>query len=382
MRLLPLTQQALSDDAGQLYLATAAGPPAPGAVNGLTVLVVGFCFLVPMVWIYVVRQRVSRGALARLTTALTVLSLWFVGASTLAYSAGVLTYLGTAELESHPEAWQWTAVSPLVALFYAWWFGRDFPRPRVSSLLVRAGLLYGACLVAVLLAVHTGLPVFSGEGVGNLLAFTATLVCIVTWQLIDRLRPAQLLVRAGWVLAVCVAVVWLALANDVQIMADPRTATGVGLLVTVGLIALLVLAGSVACIGAWRLINRHRRPLRRQARPRPGEIWNAEVPFEDNGSESKDRPVLVVRVSGDHAAVMKITSQDKSRFDNYLHLPHARWRKVLTKDSWLDLATTDLPLRNFRSLRGRCRPDVWRAITNGDLPRNKPRGITEPELPL
>lgn len=70
------------------------------------------------------------------------------------------------------------------------------------------------------------------------------------------------------------------------------------------------------------------------SRPRPGQIWFAYVPFEE-GREGKDRPCLVLRCGPRAAEVLKITSQDKSRFPRQyraLRLPGEDGRQ-----SWLQL---------------------------------------------
>ncbi|MGW1111631.1 hypothetical protein ACWD44_10905 [Streptomyces albidoflavus] len=70
------------------------------------------------------------------------------------------------------------------------------------------------------------------------------------------------------------------------------------------------------------------------SRPRPGQIWFAYVPFEE-GHDGKDRPCLVLRCGPRAAEVLKITSQDKSRFPRQyraLRLPGEDGRQ-----SWLQL---------------------------------------------
>ncbi|MEU9605249.1 type II toxin-antitoxin system PemK/MazF family toxin [Streptomyces sp. NPDC048057] len=52
-------------------------------------------------------------------------------------------------------------------------------------------------------------------------------------------------------------------------------------------------------------------PLRR-GRPKPGEIWWADVPYED-GPGSKDRPCLVLSVRAGSARVAKITTRGDGR---------------------------------------------------------------------
>ncbi len=46
-------------------------------------------------------------------------------------------------------------------------------------------------------------------------------------------------------------------------------------------------------------------------RPAPGEIWWAEVPYQD-GTGAKVRPCLVLTTGAGGSTVLKITSQDQS----------------------------------------------------------------------
>ena len=59
---------------------------------------------------------------------------------------------------------------------------------------------------------------------------------------------------------------------------------------------------------------------RRRGRPRAGEIWFAQVPFED-GTGSKDRPVLLLSVTGRSCTVARLTSQDQAGRRDYLLVP-------------------------------------------------------------
>lgn len=345
------------------------GPPSPGSVNGVTVLSVACLLILPALWIYARRAGSRRGRIGWLAAVLTLLFL-AMGATALAYPPAMLLLRNSPDLKHHPEAWAWTAASPAVAFALAWWFGRDFPGTGGWRLVRRAATLFGACFATVLWGILAGLPVFTMQGIGPLVALATTMVCVIAWQLTDRLRPAQLLVRAAVLLAVCGLVDWVAHRSGVRgVMASPRGASRTGVLVTLVLIALAALAVSLAGVAVWRLVEGRWWPRGWWApgrrRPKPGEIWNADVPFDQDETESKDRPVLVVRVSGGDAEIMKITSQDKSRFDHYLHLPLSEWRGVLAKDSWLDLNAMSLPVENFRSYRGKCRPDVWRQVSAG-----------------
>ena len=45
----------------------------------------------------------------------------------------------------------------------------------------------------------------------------------------------------------------------------------------------------------------------------PGEVVWAWVPYEDDPTQGKDRPVVVVAVDGDHLVVLPMTSKDHDR---------------------------------------------------------------------
>lgn len=87
--------------------------------------------------------------------------------------------------------------------------------------------------------------------------------------------------------------------------------------------------------------------------PAPGDIWFAELPFDD-GTGSKDRPCLVVRTFRHHAQVLKVTSADKSGRPDYVRMPVASWDPTAARDSWLEPAPLrELPYEAFRRLAGR-----------------------------
>lgn len=48
-------------------------------------------------------------------------------------------------------------------------------------------------------------------------------------------------------------------------------------------------------------------------RPDPGEVVWAWVPYEEDASQGKDRPVLVLSVEGDHVVALPMTSKDHDR---------------------------------------------------------------------
>ncbi|MEU9823926.1 type II toxin-antitoxin system PemK/MazF family toxin [Micromonospora chersina] len=96
--------------------------------------------------------------------------------------------------------------------------------------------------------------------------------------------------------------------------------------------------------------------------PRAGEIWWADVPYAD-GTGSKVRPCLVLRVDGRDADVLKITSQDKSDRDDHVPIPTRSWDPNADHDSFLDVSEPiRLPLAAFEDRAGPCDPDLWHAI--------------------
>jgi PemK-like, MazF-like toxin of type II toxin-antitoxin system len=139
--------------------------------------------------------------------------------------------------------------------------------------------------------------------------------------------------------------------------------------ILVGLVALGVLVGIV-------LLRRRRGPTRGRGpvtpppppraglrnRPAPGEIWWAEVPFQD-GTGSKVRPCLVLRTGSGGSTVLKITSQDQSTRAAHVRLPTAGWDPRADHDSWLDLrATYQLRGNAFHRRAGVVDTRSWKAV--------------------
>jgi len=87
----------------------------------------------------------------------------------------------------------------------------------------------------------------------------------------------------------------------------------------------------------------------RPRRPRAGEVWFAQVPFEDR-SGSKDRPVLVLAVAGSSYEVARFTSQDQSARRDHVRVPHGI--PGLPKASWLNLRSLTLEQSAFRRCTG------------------------------
>jgi hypothetical protein len=110
---------------------------------------------------------------------------------------------------------------------------------------------------------------------------------------------------------------------------------------TVGVVAVVLLLG-------W-LLRRRPSPARRAGTPEAGEVWFAEVPFED-GTGSKDRPVLVLSTFSRSCEVARFTSQDKDGRRDHIRVPQGI--PGLPRASWLDLRPVTLPLSAFRRRTG------------------------------
>ncbi|MGI5355443.1 type II toxin-antitoxin system PemK/MazF family toxin [Streptomyces sp. CA-252508] len=96
-----------------------------------------------------------------------------------------------------------------------------------------------------------------------------------------------------------------------------------------------------------------------KARPRSGEIWWADVPYED-GPGSKDRPCLVLAVRGDQALVAKITSRYRDERPGVIALPPGAVGDARGRPSFLETEELrDVPLRHFRRRASRVDPLVW-----------------------
>ncbi|MFF6777808.1 type II toxin-antitoxin system PemK/MazF family toxin [Streptomyces sp. NPDC012637] len=93
--------------------------------------------------------------------------------------------------------------------------------------------------------------------------------------------------------------------------------------------------------------------------PRPGEIWWADVPFED-GPGSKDRPCLVLAQRGDCALVAKITSKYHDERPGVIALPPGSVGDAQGRPSFLETdELRDVPVWEFRRKVGMADPVVW-----------------------
>ncbi|MFB6816170.1 type II toxin-antitoxin system PemK/MazF family toxin [Streptomyces sp. NPDC056347] len=96
--------------------------------------------------------------------------------------------------------------------------------------------------------------------------------------------------------------------------------------------------------------------------PRPGEIWWAEVPYED-GPGAKDRPCLVLSVRGGSARVAKITSKLHAERPGVIPLPAGAVGDVRGRASFLETdELRDVAVRAFRRRVGVVDAAVWKRV--------------------
>ncbi|MEW1913244.1 hypothetical protein AB0442_33265 [Kitasatospora sp. NPDC085895] len=295
-----------------------------------------------------------------------------------------LTYVACAVLVVHlrhsdPEverelaqgANQWPALAALAvatAVATAWARrpdrSRRFPWYRLAA---RSLALFAAAVSAALLSYHRGGPDFDHLlGPGAVTTF-AVVLCLLGWGLLN-LGPVR--AAAGAAAAVAASAAW-------SVRAPERSTVAVLAAVT-----LLVAIGTAAA-ALWRVPRVRllaglppvewtggglRPPARR---PVPGEIWWADVQFEESG-ESKDRPVLVVRVREDRLEVLKSTSQDRLGRNDHIRLPTRTWNPEAAHDSCLDLRPRTLTAERLRRYAGPCPVGVWRVVRGRTLPLVKP----------
>ncbi|MEU4270431.1 type II toxin-antitoxin system PemK/MazF family toxin [Streptomyces sp. NPDC026092] len=93
--------------------------------------------------------------------------------------------------------------------------------------------------------------------------------------------------------------------------------------------------------------------------PRAGEIWWADVPYED-GPGSKDRPCLVLALRGDSALVAKITSKYHDERPGVIALPPGSVGDAQGRPSFLETdELREVPVWEFRRKVGTADPVVW-----------------------
>ncbi|MEU3858535.1 type II toxin-antitoxin system PemK/MazF family toxin [Streptomyces sp. NPDC028722] len=95
------------------------------------------------------------------------------------------------------------------------------------------------------------------------------------------------------------------------------------------------------------------------ARPSPGDIWWADVPYEDRAAV-KDRPCLVLAVRGDRATVAKITSKYHDERSGVIPLPPGAVGDARGRPSFLETdELREVPVGHFRRRVGVVDPVLW-----------------------
>ncbi|MEU8567978.1 type II toxin-antitoxin system PemK/MazF family toxin [Streptomyces pathocidini] len=127
-------------------------------------------------------------------------------------------------------------------------------------------------------------------------------------------------------------------------------------------------AGGPGRGGVRRPPGRRERPGRQEhggepgQLPQAGEIWWAEVPFED-GPGSKDRPCLVLALRGKTALVAKITSKFHEERDGVVPLPPGSVGDASGRASYLETEELrEVPLKDFRRHVGAVDKKVWSRV--------------------
>ncbi|MFE3162803.1 type II toxin-antitoxin system PemK/MazF family toxin [Streptomyces sp. NPDC059224] len=105
--------------------------------------------------------------------------------------------------------------------------------------------------------------------------------------------------------------------------------------------------------------GRPRGPRAGTGRPHPGDIWWANVPYED-GPGAKDRPCLVLAVRGNHATVAKITSKYHDERAGVIPLPPGSVGDAHGRPSFLETdELREVSVWEFRRRVGVVDPVLW-----------------------
>ncbi|MEU3535634.1 type II toxin-antitoxin system PemK/MazF family toxin [Streptomyces murinus] len=97
----------------------------------------------------------------------------------------------------------------------------------------------------------------------------------------------------------------------------------------------------------------------RGGRPVPGDIWWANVPYEDR-AEMRDRPCLVLAVRGDRATVAKITTKYHDERAGVIPLPPGAVGDARGRPSFLQTdELREVPVGDFRRRVGVVDPVLW-----------------------
>ncbi|MEU3838915.1 type II toxin-antitoxin system PemK/MazF family toxin [Streptomyces sp. NPDC028635] len=128
------------------------------------------------------------------------------------------------------------------------------------------------------------------------------------------------------------------------------------------LAAVVLLALVAVLVDGW---GRGRREARRARaataalRPRPAEIWWAQVPYED-GPQSKDRPCLVLSVRRRRVRVAKISTKFHDERSGVIPLPPGSVGDAQGRASFLQTdELREVPVGDFRRRVGVVDPVLW-----------------------
>ncbi|MFD5803181.1 type II toxin-antitoxin system PemK/MazF family toxin [Streptomyces sp. NPDC049936] len=111
--------------------------------------------------------------------------------------------------------------------------------------------------------------------------------------------------------------------------------------------------------GSRRPPGRPTGPRARSTRPRPAEIWWANVPYEDTAG-AKDRPCLVISVRGRRVLVAKITTRQRDGRTGVITLPPGSVGDARGRTSFLETdELREVPVGDFRRRVGVVDPVLW-----------------------
>ncbi|MEU9440712.1 type II toxin-antitoxin system PemK/MazF family toxin [Streptomyces sp. NPDC048304] len=97
----------------------------------------------------------------------------------------------------------------------------------------------------------------------------------------------------------------------------------------------------------------------RATRPAPGDIWWADVPYEDR-ADARDRPCLVLAVRGNRATVAKITSKYHDERAGVIPLPPGAVGDARGRPSFVETdELREVPVGDFRRRVGVVDPVLW-----------------------
>ncbi|MQM28192.1 hypothetical protein [Glycomyces albidus] len=99
--------------------------------------------------------------------------------------------------------------------------------------------------------------------------------------------------------------------------------------------------------------------------PQPRERWYAKFPFEEDPSQTKDRPCLVIGYSGKGYWVLKCTTQGPRHPGRRVPVAAGWWAPPANKDGFVDLVPQHLPRRLLQHRFGRLAgTPLYRQITD------------------